>query len=83
MNEDMRLIVKCALIVLLTALVLVSYARACQCEICGSPYGIYRRVPYPEEPMDLCRHHARLYRRSRRFQRHRFAALRGLWRNAA
>jgi hypothetical protein len=68
--SNTELILKCALIVLITAYVLVRFARACECEVCGAEYAVYRRRPRdPREPIDLCRHHARLYDQAARLHR--------------
>jgi hypothetical protein len=76
MSPTTWLILKCVLIVLITALVLVRYARACECEICGNSYAVYRRRPYPGEAIDLCRHHAKRFDQASRFHQTRLFARR-------
>ena len=46
MSEDTRLIVKCVIVLLLTAAVLVYYARACYCDACPNRYAIWIRGPF-------------------------------------
>jgi ribosomal protein S14 len=69
MSPSAWLIAKCALIVILTALILVRFARACECEICGGEYAVYRRKYFDGTQLDLCRRHARLYDQAARLHR--------------
>jgi hypothetical protein len=67
MNNDMpnaRFYVTAALIVLGTAWVLISYARAIRCTWCRHPYAIW-----PRECGELCRSCSRIYERSRHSDR--------------
>lgn len=65
MTSDLRLILKCALIVLLFAWLLVRYARICLCDSCKEPFAIRIRGE-----LQLCRDCARVYDRNMR-PRHR------------
>jgi hypothetical protein len=67
--SNTELFLKCALIVLITALVLVRFAKACECEVCGGEFAVYSRKAPDGERIDLCRHHARLFDKATRLRR--------------
>ena len=78
MSENTRLIVKCLTIALLTAVIIVHYARACFCDACPNRYAIWRRGE-----RQLCRECKNIENaQARRFRRRRALPWR-IWRRTA
>ena len=78
MTDNTRLIVKCVLIAILTAIVLLRYARMLRCSWCRDPYGIFQT-----NAGDLCWSCAGVYDRAHQKAQRKRSLLRRIWRSAA